>query len=353
MKRLYNLDYLRGLSALGIMIYHYSSWSNGNFSAETFMGRFGIYGVSIFYVLSGLTLFHVYYSKMQFSLQEIIFFFKKRVFRIFPLLWIVTLLTIALSRKIINFTDLFLNLSGLFGFISWDKYFATGGWSIGNEIVFYTFFPFFVLCIKKFKFLMFLIGLIILGLYLYFAFLKLNTNSTLSEQWTKYVNPLNHVFFFLGGVLIGYFFKDVFIKNFFIIVLLFLGITFFVFYPSKGDTINIVTGISRLIFTACCLLICFCFYKMTFNLPKFVHQPLALLGEISYSVYLIHPIILNLTLIASRIFIKVFFYFPESVSLILSVVFTIIISYYSYQYFEKYFIKLVEQKNKELKYRPK
>ena len=65
MNRLYNLDYLRGLVTFGIMIYHYLSWTLGKFTADTFMGRVGIYGVSIFYVLSGLTLYYVYYDKMK------------------------------------------------------------------------------------------------------------------------------------------------------------------------------------------------------------------------------------------------------------------------------------------------
>lgn len=108
------------------MIYHYLTWTLGIFSADTFMGRFGIYGVSIFYVLSGLTLYYVYYDKMKPSKEEIVSFFKKRAFRIFPLLWLVTFVAIFLSRKIPDFTNLFLNLSGLFGFIRWDKYFSPG-----------------------------------------------------------------------------------------------------------------------------------------------------------------------------------------------------------------------------------
>jgi exopolysaccharide production protein ExoZ len=80
MNRLYNLDYLRGLAAFGIMIYHYLSWTLGNFSADTFMGRLGIYGVSIFYVLSGLTLYYVYFDKMKPSKEDIISFFKKKNF---------------------------------------------------------------------------------------------------------------------------------------------------------------------------------------------------------------------------------------------------------------------------------
>jgi peptidoglycan/LPS O-acetylase OafA/YrhL len=113
------------------------------------MGRLGIYGVSIFYVLSGLTLYYVYYEKIKPSKEDIISFFKKRVFRIFPLLWLVTIIAILLSRKMPGFTNLFLNLSGLFGFLRWDKYLSPGVRSIGNELVFYIFFPFFILSIKS------------------------------------------------------------------------------------------------------------------------------------------------------------------------------------------------------------
>ena len=141
--RLYSLDYLRGLAAFGIMIYHYFSWISGSFSADTFMARVGIYGVSVFYVLSGLTLYYVYYDKMKPSRQDITSFFKKRLFRLFPLLWLVTIAAIFLSKEMPNFYNLFLNLTGLFGFIKWDIYFSTGVWSISNELVFYVFFPLF------------------------------------------------------------------------------------------------------------------------------------------------------------------------------------------------------------------
>jgi len=338
--RLYNLDYLRGLAAFGIMIYHYLTWTLGKFSADTFMGRLGIYGVSIFYVLSGLTLYYVYYDKMKPSKQDIFSFFKKRIFRIFPLLWLVTLTAILLSRKMPDLTNLFLNLTGLFGFVRWDKYFSAGIWSIGNELVFYVFFPLFILFIKRFKPLMIVLSLVLFALYLYFAFVKLNPDLTLSEQWKNYVNPLNQAFLFLGGFLIGFFFHATKIKNSVILSLLLLAFTAFTFYPATGNTISIVTGANRLIFTACCFLICICFYKLTLKFPTFIHKPLTLLGEASYSVYLLHPIIWTLTGIATGLFSKYILYFPVSARLIFSVLLTLIISYFVYQYFEKYFMKL-------------
>lgn len=109
--RLYNLDYLRGLSAFGIMIYHYISSTMGRFPSETFIARLVIYGVSIFYILSGLALYYVYYDKMKPSKDDVISFLKKRIFRIFPFLWLVTNISIILSRAVPDFTSLFLTLT--------------------------------------------------------------------------------------------------------------------------------------------------------------------------------------------------------------------------------------------------
>ncbi len=232
MNRIYNLDYLRGLAAFGIMIYHYLSWTYGHFSTDTVIERTGVYGVAIFYVLSGLTLFHVYHKKMLPSKKDLADFFRKRAFRILPLLWLVTILSIVKTREAPDLTDLSLNLTGLFGFFAWDKYFATGAWSIGNELVFYAFFPFFILFYNKAKVAMTIMAVIIFGIYLYFCFFKLDNTIDISVQWTDYVNPLNQVFLFLSGFLIG------------------------------------VTGTTRLAFTMSCILICISFYKFPLSLPK-------------------------------------------------------------------------------------
>ncbi len=278
MNRLYNLDYLRGLAAFGIMIFHYLSWTWGTSPADSILGRIGIYGVSIFYVLSGLTLYFVYHNKMKPSKAELIAFFRKRFFRIFPLLWLVIILRIMLFNQSPNLVDLFLNLTGLFGFVSWDRYLATGVWSIGNELVFYVFFPFFILFIKKVKALMVLLSLLLFGIYIYFAFIELDPGLTLSAQWKDYVNPLNQVFLFLGGFLIGYFFHSLRVKSSVSISMLFIALVLFSFYPASGDTIQLVTGPNRLVFTACCFLVCMGFYKLNFKFNDAVHKPLALLG---------------------------------------------------------------------------
>ncbi len=98
--RINSLDYLRGLMAIGIMFYHFFVWTFGTYESDTFLEKIGLYGVSVFYV----------------------------------------------PNKIL------LNLSGLFGFVAFDKYIPTGAWSIGNELVFYAFFPIVLILSKKINF---------------------------------------------------------------------------------------------------------------------------------------------------------------------------------------------------------
>ena len=86
MKRIESLDYLRGLMALSVMIYHYISWGAGPIGSEHLLGKLGIYAVSMFYILSGLSLGLVYYGRIT-SASDIGSFMIKRVFRIFPLFW--------------------------------------------------------------------------------------------------------------------------------------------------------------------------------------------------------------------------------------------------------------------------
>lgn len=340
MKRLYNLDYLRGLAAFAIMLYHYLSWTLGEFSSNTFMGRLGLYGVSIFYILSGLTLFYVYQEKMLPSKSDILDFIKKRVFRIFPLLWLVTICSVVIAKEVPDISKLVLNLTGLFGLFKWDSYYATGAWSIGNELVFYIFFPFFIFFTKRSKIGLLLISLVIFGIYLYFAFNILSAKQSLSTQWTNYVNPLNQVFLFLGGFLLGLFFQKMKIKNSVAISIFSIGILTFIFYPVQGDLIYLVTGFNRLVFTLSCLLVCLGVYKLSLELPSIVHNPLKLLGEASYSVYLLHPLVYT----AANIVNKRVFNFSQPIIIILSVICTLLCSYIVYEYFEKFFMKIAKTK---------
>ncbi len=194
MNRHFNLDYLRGLAAFGIMMYHYTIWTQGSAASSDFIGRVGVYGVAIFYILSGLTLSYVYTNSLKFTAADLWGFAKKRIFRILPLLWLVTISSIVLNNLKWNWADLALNFTGLFGFVKWDKYYATGLWSIGNEWVFYALFPVLIFSWRFKKWAMPLLILFVSGCFVYFTFFQLNPAIKVSKQWHIYTNPLNHRF---------------------------------------------------------------------------------------------------------------------------------------------------------------
>ncbi len=339
--RLYNLDYVRGIAAFFIMLYHFLGWRGFEYTSSDFFGRIGLYGVAIFYILSGLTLYHVYFDRLKYSTREILDFAKKRVLRIFPLLWLASILSIIFYKFHPSIFDLFMSLTGLFGFFKWDTYFATGAWSIGNELVFYVFFPAFLFLLKNNKAGFFLFALIIFAIGGYFAFFKLKEALGTEDAWSIYVNPLNQVFLFLTGIIIGYYLKNKRVNQISNLTVLGLAILLFIFYPSNGPGMELTVGLNRVIFSSLCAAIIACFYKLELQVPDFLHKPLTLLGETSYSVYLLHPLVYTIVVFILKLISKSGYNFNITGFIIpISLIGTIFTSYIVYKYYEKFFIRL-------------
>lgn len=328
--RIQYLDYLRGLAAFGIMVYHFTTWSYGHHNADSFLGRIGIYAVSIFYILSGLTLFKVYYNDL-----DVKDFFVKRLFRIYPLLIVVTLVTVILRRDF-DLTAILLNVTGLFGLFKWDQNIAVGAWSIGNELVFYLFFPLFVFFAKADKLMFCFLGLTLLSVYLYFAFYMIDPSLPLGEQGYIYMNPMNQIFLFLSGFAIGLLFDKVRIHPAMCITMLVASLIAFSIYPASGETSTLLYGIDRMIFTLLSIVICLSFFKLDKLPPTYLSMPLSKLGESTYSVYMLHPIVWTSVLLFS----KYIFELSSIQKVIFAIPLTVIVSYLCYVVFEKYFIRL-------------
>ena len=140
--------------------------------------------------------------------------------------------------------------------------------------------------------------------------------------------------------MIGLFLRDKIIQPLTAIGMLMAGVLLFVFYPVTGDRIHLVTDMPRMAMTTSCFLICIGFYKINFRLPGIVNRGLKMLGEASYSVYLLHPIVHRLTGFLIAYISQHFIHLPERVRFIAAVIFTLVGSYFVYQYFEKFFIRL-------------
>jgi len=341
MPRIKELDYLRGLAALGIMCYHYMKWLYVYEGANSFIGRVSVYGVEIFYIISGITLYHVYHQKLTRNKGPILAYFLKRFFRIFPLFWLSILLTLLITLKHTSLQNLLLNVSGLFSIVSWDTYISPGTWSVGNELVFYLVFPFLLYLHQLNGIIYALVGLILFILYHYFAFYIFNPNDTLHNQWSLFINPLNHLLLFYIGMSIPILFRKEKTTNKNFTFLILFGAIILFDIPTGDDGIYLLYGINRWLFTIASAFICIGFYCLEMNLPKWLDQPFKQLGEMSYAVYLLHPFFYQLICNAIRKAAQLGYNFPHSNSLLIliAVLFTLLMSKFIYHYFEVYFIK--------------
>ncbi|TKK72035.1 acyltransferase [Ilyomonas limi] len=332
--RINSLDYLRGLAAVGIMCYHMQLLNFGEVDASTALAKIKIYGVSIFYILSGLTLYKVYVQK--FGVKAIGGFYKKRIFRIVPLLLLATILTYLFdSEQPVSYFKLLCNIAVLPGIIRADVFIANGAWSIGNECCFYLFFPVFLLLAKRNKLYLWLGIFISLLVFIFFSFNVLQSTQTLGAQWAAYVNVLNQFFLFVLGMGLASLkeapaiFKK--IAPFGIIALVLL----IFFYPVQGEPVVLVTGYTRLALTGYIAALCYCVYIADFNfLPASTKWVLHTMGEISYAIYLMHPVVyLSLKMITGT-------NVSPYVLIAATVLTTLPLSYIVYHKFEKYFIDL-------------
>lgn len=336
--RVESLDWLRGLMAVSIMLYHLNLWMNPPISSETIIGRLGIYGVSIFFILSGLSMSIVYNNYIN-SIKDAYKFYVRRIFRIWPLLWISTLLTILpdiFATGVFKWKGFLLNITTLFGFIKPAAYIAVGAWSIGNEMVYYLLTPvFFIVYNHNLRLGNLLLTLtFILGNY--FSFFLLDPAKGLSDQWNIYVNPFNNLFLYVLGISIFYNFKDLAINKLILNFLLVFSVLMFCYVPFSNDQINIVTGIGRIVFVLISFFIVLFFYKGDLRIPFFLKRILDNIGLSTYGIYILHPIIYQYAKITLPNIIMtntLVVYFGISF-------FTIFFSFMLYQYIELQLIKI-------------
>ena len=332
MKRYESLDWLRGMMAFAIMIYHLVSWTLFHPESGSILGNFGVYGVSIFFVLSGLSMAIVYNHFIK-NIQSSAVFFLRRLFRLLPLLWVVIAAAsglIFLSSGEIDVYKIFINATLLFSFIAPGEYINIGAWSIGNEMVYYAFTPFLIAIYAKNKRLgnLAVLSTILIGLY--FAFGVFDKNQSLSLQWQNYINPFNNFFLYTCGLALYYNFHEINLKKIapFLIA---ASLAILVFYPVSGDQINIISGFNRIVFALASIVLTLGFYKLEADFPGWFSKPFANLGEATYGVYLLHPIVF---IFANKLVSN------PIASILLTSIITIIAANISYRFYEKPFIKI-------------
>jgi peptidoglycan/LPS O-acetylase OafA/YrhL len=238
-------------------------------------------------VISGISFGYVY-RELRLTPREVIGFGIKRFFRLAPLFWIATLGAFLIRGG--TWKLILLNFTLVFGLIAPAAYLPTGGWSIGNEVAFYTILPFAIVALRS-KAKLFYVLLVASFLFaIWYAFIRLDPAHTLASQWRTYIMPINQVFLFLSGVLVASRIGRNTLSALQSYSVLFATAVAFVLLPVGPDEISLVTGSPRFGYSACCIAVCSVAALGTLRLPVIVDRVLAWGGQTSYAIYLLHPL---------------------------------------------------------------
>lgn len=279
--RLLELDALRGLAALSVVIFHFSI--NDNAAKLGWEFRYGVTGVDIFFIISGFVIFLTIQKVKKW--QD---FAVSRLSRLYPTFWACVLITAAFvysyQPELINWKVLLANLSMFpvyFGVENLDGVY----WTLLVEMVFY---------------------LWILAIYLARGLdkiVKIGTACTLGvvafhlgkpyyfdfyQYITWKVQLLNHFPLFFSGILFYQLKYKGFNGRYMGLILLCLVAAMYL-HDKGGRSMYHVTWAEHNVILVLYHAVFFLFVWGRLNF--LVWPPLLFLGKISYSLYLLHQVI--------------------------------------------------------------
>lgn len=281
--KLNNLQILRGISALLVCCFHFADYINfQDLRLGEILFSKGSIGVNIFFVISGFIITFTTYKKKFTANQssELTLFYKRRIIRIIPLYFILTLAWMVLGG---NFMSYFHGegakrlIHSVFFLPQKDTFPVLYlGWSLNYEMFFYLIFGISLLFnTKKYSFIvLFFIFTYILGIIYPFegAYLQLVTSS------------LN--LYFVMGILLAVFFNRFTVNKSRASFISIIGVSFFLLY--LFGFLKITNPLITLMVVS---LLVFSFLLFDFTFHYKGNRFLIFLGDISYSLYLSHPFV--------------------------------------------------------------
>ena len=305
-----NLTPLRGFAAMAVVLFHFNEILVLFVTQElTMLLRKCYLMVDLFFIMSGFIMLHVYGASFTNSIQQHTFwtFIKARFARLYPLHLFTLIASVVLFYSLSNATDsissriynpnaivtnlFMLHACGVHDIFTWN----VPAWSISAEWWAYMVFPFLALLLAKNKRL----GAIIIGVMVVILYCAIVYFLPRINPFVPTIPNLNHDLdvTYDYGYLRG-------IAGFMI------GMLTYVAYSKEkivhlftGDTIALVTilvllvsmhlGWNDLVYIPLFVLLVLCFSSNEGKLALLCAQkPLQYLGDISYSIYMVHGLML-------------------------------------------------------------
>lgn len=294
--RLPALDELRGLMAASVALYHMAVWTRAlEGMARNASIVLGIYSVQGFFVISGLCFFALY-GRERFDRPALARFHIRRFMRIAPLFYTAIALSYLCGSPVnpgagwLRFAE---NLTLSFGLFHPNHALVLGGWSIGIEYLFYAAFP--VLAWLTQRRIWLYLGCVLSSLFAVPYTFSIVESLTGSAQFNAYVQVGNHAFLFLlGGVIADLRERITLRLPAAWVAFLALGVGWLVLraQPEIVDHASVMVRWSRVQYVALCawvVLLCGLCRPSVRAQPTAAGRALRLLGDLSYSLYLMHP----------------------------------------------------------------
>ena len=335
-------NFLRGICALAILIFHYQHFfyvgtSSSIFNSPGLPFYFifslfydsGYLAVQIFWCISGLIMTHSYINKKDNGARE---YTISRFARLYPLHIVTLLVVTALQQisfhrlntfQIYSCNDLYHFLLNLFFVQSWgfEKSYSFNGptWSVSLEILIYILFFFIISYLTRFKVW---VPIVVLVLY------KLSVNI---ELISPFRNCLAYFFFGVGVYFCSTFVIEKFSRSLIILILVIESFTFLIL--RNLDLISFNSGGNGYIWGTAFLVFFVAQIDGSRLAPLFIKT--RMLGDLSYSVFLWHvPIQITIKLVQAKYSIDNSIAYNK-LSFIFFIALTYVVGYLSYRYIEQ------------------
>lgn len=322
----YDIDGLRALSVVAVIIFHLGLLPNGYL------------GVDVFFVISGYLITKIIYNESLNNKFSVIEFYKRRIRRILPLVIFATFISIIIAAFVMlpddleNFaqsvvgTNLMAN--NILLHITTGNYWDVANeykplmhtWSLAVEEQFYFILPLLFIFVNKFKTNWIKPTLLFLSLISLFLFILPDFGDISSKFYY-----IQFRFFELGfgGILGLYLGNKLYFKNFKILLLILLSLLMYVDWGFSNTILVTFT-----VFLSGLLLI-----SESNQLEKYIleNKLIQYIGKISFSLYIWHQIVFA--------FLRYTKYpdLREVESLVVSLLLTIVLSVFSYHFIENFF----------------
>ena len=360
------VDALRGYAILLVIMSHTGQAIFGIGPPVGIINN-GIHGVSLFFLASSFTLFNSYKNRSALDgKNRNVYFFIRRLFRIAPLFWIACLIYIVagllyqsqwIPPAPYDLVKILANVFFLNGiYVPAILYLPPGSWSIGDEMMFYIAIPFLFAMIRNLQAATFLviaaiIGSMVLQILAYYAITEYTSYSWLDKRenalflWLPNQFPVFcfgiALYFFLGTNKIKYkeWMLAVTVTGYFLLASFLPWNLNFPYFLIQNEYI----------YAALFFVFCFCISKTKI---RFALIPINKLGMVSFSVYLIHFLIVDLGTWFSEItFAGQYKYLNFFLLFAFTVFTTYFIAKWTYEYIEKYGMALGERLIERIKTR--